>query len=195
MLENKVFLINPFGRKMNNSTDAEIMQQVKSGDCQKLGILFERFKDQLFSYFYRQTYCSSSSEDMVQNVFLRILKYRQNFGYGTFKAWMYQIAHNVYADYYKKNNRYKTMSEINDLHLVENYTPEQKIDQQEKLQLLERAMQLLSDEQKQILILAKYQELKYKEIAEILNCSESNVKIRVFRALVQLKENYFKLEA
>ena len=77
---------------------------VQAGDLEKIGLLFERYKQILFAYFYRNTNHIHTSEDLVQNVFLRIIKYRQRFkGYGKFTTWMYHIARNVYLDYDKKN--------------------------------------------------------------------------------------------
>ena len=85
-------------------SDHEIMLMVKAGDLEKLGLLFERHKQLLYAYFFRHTHCIHTSEDSVQNVFLRILKYRQRFkGHGKFTSWMYYIARNVFLDHLKTN--------------------------------------------------------------------------------------------
>jgi RNA polymerase sigma factor (sigma-70 family) len=90
---------------MESDSDNELMGEVRSGDLDKLGLLFERHKDALFGYFYRNTHSAEISEDLVQSVFLRILKYRARFsGDGKFTTWMYHIAHNVHTDHFKKNN-------------------------------------------------------------------------------------------
>ncbi len=81
---------------------------VKSGEIDRLGLLFERYKKPLFGYFYRTFHDKETSEDLVQNVFIRILKYRSKFtGYGKFSSWMYRIAHNVSVDYYRKNKNHQ----------------------------------------------------------------------------------------
>ncbi len=77
---------------MELSSDNNIMLMVKSGEIDRLGLLFERYKKPLFGYFYRTFHDKETSEDLVQNVFIRILKYRSKFtGYGKFSSWMYRI--------------------------------------------------------------------------------------------------------
>jgi len=107
---------------------------------------------------------------------------------------MYHIAHNVFLDHYRKNFHYQNTEEISDLGLEdENYIDEAVIND-EKIRLLNLALKKLSPDQREILILSKYQELKYKEIGEILNCSEGAVKVRIFRALNELRKFYSELE-
>ncbi len=171
------------------------MLWVKSGETEKLAILFERYKQNLFAYFFRLTRDHQSSEDLVQNVFMRILKYRQKFsGYGSFTAWMYQIAHNVFVDHTRKNNRYKEMPEMLEAGLEDDFDHDAHYIQKENLQMLDKALNKLGKDKREILILSKYQGLKYKEIGKILNCSEGNVKIKVFRALNELKDIYLQME-
>jgi len=132
---------------------------------------------------------------MVQNVFLRILKYKDKFsGYGKFTSWMYQIARNVNFDYFKKNGRYSLADDMDLLEAEDNSNAEEKLLSDESTKLLQSAMMRLSDEKREVLVLSKYQNLKYKEIAEILACTEGNVKVKVFRALSDLKQIYSQLE-
>jgi RNA polymerase sigma-70 factor (ECF subfamily) len=65
----------------------------------------------------------------------------------------------------------------------------------EELRLLEIAMQMLSIENRELLVLCRYQELKYSEIAVILNITEGAVKVRIHRALTQLKNNYLRIDS
>src|SRR5436305_10361937 len=75
------------------------MQEVRSGDVGKLEMLFDRHHRALFRYFVRLTANRAASEDLVQDVFFRILKYRHTYQAETsFRAWMYQIGRNVYMD-------------------------------------------------------------------------------------------------
>jgi len=180
---------------MDHSSDNHIMMQVKAGDIDKLGILFERYKDKIFRYFYHSTGSRVDSEDLVQTVFFRILKYREHFsGYGKFTSWMYHIARNAKVDLYRKNKNHSRNEDILP-DMVESQTSTEKaVLENEQNKLLETAFKQLGEEQKEILILSKYQELKYKQIAEILDCSEGNVKIKVYRALKELKQIYNKLE-
>jgi len=182
-------------RKLDLNSDIDLMLKVQKGETAYLGILFERYKLQLFGFFFRTTGNKAASEDMVQNVFLRILKYKDKFsGYGKFTSWMYQIARNVNYDYFKINSRYHISDEM-DFADEENSNAEQTLIRKENTKMLNTAMMRLSAEKREVLVLSRYQNLKYKEIAEILDCSEGNVKIKVFRALSDLRQIYSQLEA
>jgi RNA polymerase sigma-70 factor (ECF subfamily) len=176
---------------MADFSDNALMLQVKDGRVESLGLLFERYKVTLYNYFLRNTCNSDLSEDLVQNVFFRILKYCKNFaGTGQFKSWMYTIAHNVLIDETKKLPN----SELKDSKISDDFTPEEAWQYTEQLNTLEKALNQLKMNEKEILVLSRFQGLKYKDIAEIFGISESAVKVRVFRALRALKEVYSCLE-
>jgi RNA polymerase sigma factor (sigma-70 family) len=171
------------------------MLQVKSGDIEQLGVLFERYKKPLFGFFYRSTFNPSLCEDLVQNVFLRLLKYRATFtGNGKFTTWMFGIAHNVFLDNCSKSGRFKNIDDINQDNFISDDNPANTMVEEEQIKILNNSLNKLNREQRELIILSKYQGLKYKEIAEILNCTEGTVKVRVFRALNELKDIYVKLE-
>jgi RNA polymerase sigma-70 factor (ECF subfamily) len=132
----------------------------------------------------------------VQNVFYRILKYRYLFrGDGDFKTWMFHIARNVNHDNFRKNKLRRNDSIENwqeRLSTEENRATD--FQKEEELQLLSMAMDKLSEDKREILLLSKFQERKYKEIGEIMGCSEGAVKVKVFRALQELKTVYAELE-
>lgn len=179
---------------MESGSDNQLMSEVRSGDLDKLGLLFERYKAALFGYFYRNTRCAETSEDLVQSVFLRILKYKTRFsGQGKFTTWMYHIAHNVFNDHFKKitkaNSGHTSKAEPEDCE-----TAEKRFLKDERVQLIERALFRLSKDQREILVLSRYEGMKYREISEILGCSEGAVKVRVFRAITNLKQIYTELE-
>lgn len=172
------------------------MIKVKDGDIDKLGLLFERYKKPLFGFFYGMNKDADLSEDLVQNVFFRILKYRYLFrGEGDFRTWMYHIARNVNHDHYRKI-KWKGKDGLDSLKerpsLEENRQTEFQHD--EEMELLAKALEQLPDDKREILLLSKYQDKKYREIGEILGCTEGAVKVKVFRALQELKEVYRKLE-
>ncbi len=172
-------------------SDNHIMTQVKDGDTRGLGILFERYHRLLFSFFYRKNQNTAVSEDLVQNVFERILRYKHRYrGEGEFKAWMFQIARNVnYDQTRKKGNRPKEKIEDWQDQLVD-HTPNQhaQLMKQEEMAALQRALQRLDPDKREVIILSKLQGLKYKRIGELLGCSEGAVKVKVFRALQALKK-------
>src|SRR5262245_59552335 len=85
-------------------TDKSLMLAVRDGDVDQFGELFRRHHDRIFAFFYRMTADPSASEDLTQEVFVRMLKYRSSFGEGSdFSGWMYQIARNVRADHFRKH--------------------------------------------------------------------------------------------
>ena len=173
------------------------MLKVKEGQLDQLGLLFERHNRPLYGFFYRLTANGPISEDLVQNVFMRIIKYRHTYkGDGKFTTWMYHMARNLFADHYKKEKRmgYKEDPEVTDKYLVNEVNAEQTRMQQEQLDLLQMAMNRLSTEKKEILVLSKYQGMRYQDIAGVLEITESAVKVRIFRALKDLKKAYEALE-
>ena len=172
------------------------MLKVKDGDLDRLGLLFERYKKPLFGFFYGMNKDAELCEDLVQNVFFRILKYRYLFrGEGDFKTWMFHIARNVNNDHYRKNKlgKRETVEEWNEkLGHSDIYTAQ--VQQDEELKMLSLAMDRLPEDKREILLLSKFQDKKYKEIGEIIGCSEGAVKVKVFRALQDLKAVYKQLE-
>ena len=173
------------------------MLKVKNGDIDKMGLLYERYNRQLYRFLFNMTRQKELSEDMVQNIFFRMLKYPGGFmGFGEFKTWMYHIARNTAYDHFRKVKRTPAHSEL--INWEERIEGEQyadtKLEKEEEIKTLESAMEKLSDENRELLILCRFQELKYHEIAKILNTTEGAIKIRVHRALNQLKSNYLKIE-
>jgi RNA polymerase sigma factor (sigma-70 family) len=172
------------------------MEKVKNGDLDKLGLLFERYKRPLFGFFYGINKDPELSEDLVQNVFVRILKYRTLYrGEGEFRSWLFHIARNVSHDQYKK----KKINASDSLEAWEERigSDENRMtayDKEDDLELLAQAMDRLSEEKREILLLSKYQEKKYKEIGEQLGITEGSVKVKVFRAMQELKSIYHQLE-
>ena len=176
-------------------TDNELMLKVKSGDIDRLGLIFERYNKALYGYFLNLTGRTDISEDLVQNVFIRIIKYRIKYrGNGNFNIWIFTIAHNIFIDYVKKNNKLELTENTDEWSDI--YTDsraDDNISREEKISTLENAMLRLPDRKREILTLSRYKELKYKEISKILGCSESAVKVRIFRAMDELRKIYREL--
>jgi RNA polymerase sigma factor (sigma-70 family) len=177
-------------------SDNSLMVEVREGDLDRLGLLFERYKKPLYGFFYGLNREQELSEDLVQNTFLRILKYRHLFrGEGDFRAWMFQIARNVNNDHHR-GKKIKAKEELEDWQdkLGHNDNRSTEMVLADDHQMLSMAMERLPIDKREVLLLSKYQEKKYHEIGEILGCSEGAVKVKVFRALQELKEVYKQLE-
>src|SRR5262245_493083 len=83
-------------------TDEALMQAVRDGDLAKLGVLFERHHRSLFDFLCRVTGDRAKAEDLVQDVFVRMLKYRATYrDDGRFETWMFHLARNARADYFR----------------------------------------------------------------------------------------------
>jgi RNA polymerase sigma factor (sigma-70 family) len=181
---------------LDTLSDNALMLKVKEGDFDKMGLLFERYHQPLYGFLFRMTRQKETSEDLVQNVFFRMLKYRKGFlGSGEFKTWMYHLARNVLNDHFKKNKNKSSFYDLQDFEdkIEGGQFANVQIEKKQELKTLEVALGDLSEENRELLILCRYQELKYQEIAKVLEISEGAVKVRVHRALNQLKSSYLKI--
>ncbi len=170
-------------------TDEAAMNLVVNGDLDKAAILYERYKRPLFNFFLHFRVEREASQDLTQQTFYRLLHYRHSFKEGyEFKTWIYRIARNVFHDHLK--DKHLKLSELN-----ENYEIfEEVYNSDEQHKLVQIALQKLPEEYQEVLKLSRYEDLKYEQIAEILNISLALVKVRVHRAVKKLREVYLTLE-
>ena len=173
--------------------DHEIMLNVKNGDIQKLGHLFDKYSKGLYNYFNLQIRDSSNSEDLVQNVFYNILKYRHTFKDGAnFKTWMYTIARNEKIGYLKGRKYLKI--DTNPEHAeADSQTPEDKLVNKADMTQLNMALEGISHDNRELIILNRFNGLPYAQIAEILNCGIGALKVRMHRAIKELKEQFHRV--
>ena len=182
---------------LDQLSDNALMLKVKSGDLEKLGLLYERHRKRLFGFFYNMGNEPSVSEDLVQNVFLRIMKYRGSYtAEGMFTAWMFKMARNVNYDYHKKMSREKISRNKKSEELVEPTEDDfnESVEKEGNSILLRKALAKLSDEKRELLILSKYKGLKFAELGQIVGCTEGAAKVRVHRALKELRTIFLELE-
>jgi RNA polymerase sigma factor (sigma-70 family) len=173
----------------NSLPDEELMSQVRSGVAEMLGVLFDRYQMPLFNFFYKMTANRPMSEDLVQEVFFRILKYRESYRPGTpFRAWMYQIARNARVDSFRRQRPEVSWEPEMEPSVVAQDSAQQK----QETQMLYRALLQMPEEKKEVLILSRFQGLKYEEIAQLLGCEVNTVKTRVHRALQELRELFHR---
>jgi RNA polymerase sigma factor (sigma-70 family) len=170
------------------------MCAVRDGDVEKLGQLFEKHHKHLYNFFLRQTGKAQESEDLTQEVFFRILKYRHTYkDDGKFMVWMFKIAYNARNDYYRK---YKTMSDIDDVSdtLASNEPlPDKVTEHKSDVEYLEKALDALPLKKKELILMSRYENMNYKEIGAVLGCTEGTVKVRMYRAIKELTDIYYDL--
>ena len=166
------------------------MLHVHNGVGEMLGVLFDRYHAPLFNFYCRLTGDRTLSEDLVQDVFFRILKYRQTYHPGTpFRTWTYQIARNTRIDHFRKQK-----PEVEwEVEMSPATVPADSAQQKQEAELLHRALMQLPEEKREVLLLSRFQELKYEEIAQLMGCEVNTVKVRVHRALQELRQIFQRL--
>ncbi len=169
------------------------MSEVQKGHLDHLEELFERYQKKLFNFFMRLTYDQAASEDLIQNVFVRIMKYRSSYNPNLkFKTWIYQLSRNQFHDYYRKE--VEKRDDFTDVTTMRDHdlTTDDGYDKEQQAQL-QVAMQKLPIEKRELLVMSKMQGMHYDDIAEIKEITVANVKVQVHRALKELRTIYFQL--
>ena len=171
------------------------MEAVKDGDLEQASILYARYHKRIFNFLARMCFDRSQAEDLTQNVFLRLIKYRGTYKVGkAFQPWIYQMARNAFSDHYQahknRNNQFVDVQQVANRAT----SAQEDMEQVEKEKLLDRSMAMLSEDHRELLILTRYQRMKYEEVALVMGTSVANIKVRVHRAISKLREHYFQLE-
>jgi len=176
------------------TTDEALMAEVKDGNLDKASELYDRYSKRLYNYFVKISMDRDASYDMMQNTFFRVIKYKHTFRDGNpFKAWIYQIGRNVFADHLRKNK--VLYSDFKPIESIQDYSEEDLTDEKlNKERILKQSLSKLSDESREILVMSRYQNMKYDEIADTLGLTVSAVKVKVHRAIKKLRVVYFELE-
>jgi RNA polymerase sigma factor (sigma-70 family) len=176
-------------------TDEMIMEAVKRGELQQASLLFERYNKRIFNFLARMTMDRELAEDLTQNVFLRIIRYRNSYKEGArFQSWIYQVARNIFSDHYQAHKN--KFSDFVDVEKISDYMPDSEESElwDERERLLHKSMAKLGEEQRELLILTRFQQMKYEEVALIMDTTVANIKVKVHRAIAKLREHYFELE-
>ena len=174
--------------------DEALMRAVRAGDLGKLGDLFDRYHVALFDFLNRMTGRRDVAEDLVQEVFLRILKYRATYrDDARFETWVFRIARNARADYFTRRDTVEALSDEALASPDEALGPEGELERHGETVLLRRALMTLREDRRELIILARYRGMKHEAIAELLGIDVGAVKVRIHRALKELREIFLRI--
>lgn len=170
------------------------MRAVREGDLAKLGSLFDRYHLPLFDFLSRMTGNRHTAEDLVQDVFLRILKYRATYRDGApFETWVFRIARNARADYFSARDTASPLTE-EAMESPDNAPgPETQLEEQLESVRLQTALMSLREDRRELLVLARYQGMRHEAIADLLGIDVGAVKVRIHRALKELREIFLRM--
>jgi RNA polymerase sigma-70 factor, ECF subfamily len=154
--------------------------------------LVEKHSGEIFAYVWRMLRETSDAEDCLQETFLRAFRSYGRVRTGTnYRAWLYKIATNAARSQWKKRKR----SEIHTLDLDpemqgDGISVADRVEQKTLLAAVARAVETLPDQQRAALIMRKYQELSYAEIAAALECTEAAARANVYQAAKKLQAQF-----
>jgi len=172
---------------LEERSDESLMAEVANGNLDQLKILFERHHVHVYNFLYKMSRDKMLSEDIAQDVFYKLMKYRSSYNGGNFVSWMFTIARNNLKTHYRRN---QTKNE--DLNVLEYRTTENNEEKNEDYSHLQKALAKLDPSDRELLVLNRFQQIKYAELAEIVGSTPGAVKTKVSRALKKLKTVYFE---
>jgi RNA polymerase sigma factor (sigma-70 family) len=178
---------------VKDTSDSELMRQVRGGRTAALATLFERHHARLYRYSLRMTGNRAAAEDLVQDVFMKMLKYKATFkDDSAFVPWMFGIGRNACLAHLRKtaDDRFAD-GDVDNANRLDDATDEPRHDGQDEL--VRRALQRLPADRREVLVLSRYEYKTYDEIAKTLECSVGAVKVRAHRAMKQLREIYLDM--
>jgi len=182
------------------TSDAQIMLRVKTGDQSAFDYLVQKYRRPLVSFMYRMARNTAAAEDLAQEVFLRVYRSRASYeASAKFTTWLYRIATNLAVNHARDTRHERpevtvSLDEPNEesgttLELPDGkLTAEQIMVRRERMQAIRSKVEALPEQQKLAVIMHKYQQMDYKQIADVLKKSESATKSLLFRAYETLRE-------
>jgi RNA polymerase sigma-70 factor (ECF subfamily) len=184
----------------DSPSDAEIMLRVKAGDQSAFEYLVHKYRRAMVSFMYRMARNTAAAEDLAQEVFLRVYRSRESYeATAKFTTWLYRIATNLAVNHARDTRHERpevqvsldepdeetgTTLEVPD----SNLTAEQAMVRRERMKAIRSKVEALPEQQKLAVLMHKYQQMDYKQIAEVLKKSESATKSLLFRAYETLRE-------
>ncbi len=181
-------------------TDAEVMLRVKAGDESAFAYLVQKYRRPMVGFMYRMSHNAAAAEDLAQEVFLRVYRSRTSYeASAKFTTWLYRIATNLAVNHARdtRNERPDKMASLDEpdeetgttMDVADSsLTVEQNILRRERMAAIRAKVHGLPERQRTAVLMHKYQQMDYKQIAEVLKLSESATKSLLFRAYETLRE-------
>lgn len=177
--------------EMKHLSDQELMAVVQGGDYSPASEIYDRYSARIYNFAFRFLKNAEAAEDAVQEVFVKMLRHANQFhGDAKLSTWLFSITANWCRDYLRKaDNKAKESDDVLvTLPAPNELSPERNLEMRENEVRVRKALEALTPEQREAILLSRYQGLSYAEIAQIAGCSEGAVKTRVFRAMETLKK-------
>lgn len=185
--------LEPVTNALTDWTDEQLMDQLHSGRLSCGAVLFERYHRKLYNYFLRRCRRTDWSEDLLQITFERVIRYRQSYRRGqSFRAWLYQIARHRLTDYRQRHGRELDSLSDNTYRIPHDVSVNEQLESSEESAALQQALASLPEDYREVLLLTRYQGMRYREAGEVMGISEGAVKVKVHRALQKLRSIYLK---
>jgi len=182
---------------IHNQGDYDLIKQYLAGDSSSLEYLINRHKNKVFSYIIMIVKKQELAEDIFQDTFIKVIKSLHSGKYseeGRFVSWVMRIAHNLIIDFYRKNKRFKTISDTDTEVSIFNsvkFSDKNVEDDLVSIQInsdLHNIVDQLPEEQKEVVVLRYYKNLSFKEIAEQTNVSINTALGRMRYAVLNMRK-------
>lgn len=182
---------------MRAVSDEQLIQWVAHGDASCLGTLFERHHVDVYQYCLQLTRNPDHAEDVVQDVFLKILRAAKSFrNEGTFRGWMFNIARNATFDYLRQNKRHGNPAEpgeyTDSLH-VDDISAERSAESDQRMGNLVKALAALPAHCREVIWLGRFVFDSFEELAQALDCKTGTARVRMHRAMKELNLAFTEL--
>ncbi len=183
----------------NGPSDADIMLRVKAGDDTAFEYLVEKYRRPMVSFMYRMLHSSTAAEDLAQEVFLRVYRSRESYeANAKFTTWLYRIASNLAMNHARDTRHERPENTVSLDEPDENtglsidvpdgsLSAEELMVRRERMAAIRKRVQALPERQRTAVIMHKFQQMDYRQIAEVLKLSESATKSLLFRAYETLR--------
>ncbi len=181
-------------------SDAEIMLQVKAGDDSAFEYLVQKYRRPMVGFMFRMAHSNAAAEDLAQEVFLRVYRSRESYeASAKFSTWLYRIATNLAVNHARDTRHERPENTVSldepdeesgrTLDLPDGApSAEETMVQRERLAAIRQRVQALPERQRIAVVMHKYQQMDYRQIADVLKLSESATKSLLFRAYETLRE-------